>query len=84
MSEYGLKTENDFNGKLSTLIKLVKACEKDGIDIKSVINIIGEKDTKDALKRINDYSYKYTEALRKLKLLQAQQQRASDFGIGEG
>ena len=83
MSDYGLKTENDFTGPVSDLIKIVKACEKAGIDVKDVMNVLKRPDKKAVLKEINEYSYRKTEEARKMEEMLAQKQRASDFGIGE-
>ena len=83
MSNYELKTENDFNGQISDLIKVVKACEKAGIQVKDVINILKRPDMKEALREINEYTLKKTETQRKIEQLKAQEERAKDFGIGE-
>ena len=82
MSDYGLKTNDDFSGPVSDLIKIVKACEKAGIDVKNVINVLKRPDKKEALKQINEYSLKKTEKERIQEEINAQKQRASDFGIG--
>lgn len=83
MSDYGLKTDNDFNGPVSDLIKIVKACEKAGIDVKNVMNVLRRPDKKEALKQINEFTWKKTEEQRKMEELKAQEERAKDFGIGE-
>lgn len=83
MSDYGLKTDNDFNGSVSDLIKIVKACEKAGIDVKNVMNVLRRPDKKEALKQINEFTWKKTEEQRKMEELKAQEERAKDFGIGE-
>lgn len=83
MSDYGLKTDNDFNGPVSDLIKIVKACEKAGIDVKNVMNVLRRPDKKEALKQINKFTWKKTEEQRKMEELKAQEERAKDFGIGE-
>ncbi len=83
MSDYGLKTNDDFSGPISDLIKIVKACEKAGIDVKNVINVLKRPDKKEVLKQINEYSFKKTEKQRIKEEEEAQKQRASDFGIGE-
>ena len=83
MSDYGLKTENDFTGPISDLIKVVKACEKSGIDVKDVMNVLKRPDKKEVLKEINEFALKKTEEQRRLEEVEAQKQRASDFGIGE-
>ena len=83
MSDYGLKTNDDFIGPVADLIKIVKACEKDGIDVKNVINLLKRPDKKEVLKEINSFSLRKTEAQRKLEELKAQEERAKDFGIGE-
>ena len=46
MIDYELKSENDFTGPVSEIIKIVKACEKAGLDVKDVINVLGEVDEK--------------------------------------
>ena len=83
MSDYGLKTNDDFSGPVSDLIKIVKACEKAGIDVKNVINVLKRPDKKEVLKQINEYSLRKTAKEKMQEELEAQKQRASDFGIGE-
>ena len=83
MSDYGLRTENDFTGPVSDLIKIVKACEKSGIEPKDLMNALKRPDKKEVLKEINEFALKKTESQRKLEETEAQKQRASDFGIGE-
>lgn len=83
MSDYELKTDNDFNGPVSDLIKVVKACEKAGIDAKNVMNLLRRPDKKEVLKEINEYTWKKTETQRKMDEVKAQEERARDFGIGE-
>ena len=83
MTDYGLKTDNDFNGNVSNLIKIVKACEKSGIDVKDVINILRRPDKREVLKEINEFTLKKTEEQKRLEEEEAQKQRATDFGIGE-
>ena len=83
MSDYGLKTNDDFSGPVSDLIKVIKACEKAGIDVKNVINILKRPDKKEVLKQINEYSFRITETKKRKIEEEAQKQRASDFGIGE-
>ena len=83
MSDYGLKTNDDFSGPVSDLIKVIKACEKAGIDVKNVINVLKRTDKKEVLKQINEYSFRKTAKEKMQEELEAQKQRASDFGIGE-
>jgi len=83
MSDYGLKTENDFNGPISDFIKVVKACEKAGIEVKDLINVLRRPDMKEVLKEINEFTLKKTDTQRKIEELKAQEDRAKDFGIGE-
>ena len=83
MSDYGLKTNDDFNGPVSDLIKVVKASEKAGLGVKSLMNVLRRPDKKEVLKEINEFSFEKTETTRKLEEMEAQKQRASDFGIGE-
>ena len=83
MSDYGLKTENDFTGSVSDLIKIVKACEKAGIDVKDLMNVLKRPDKKEVLKEINEFTLKKTEVQKRLEEAEAQKQRANDFGIGE-
>ena len=82
MSDYGLKTNDDFSGPVSDLIKVIKACEKAGIDVKNVINVLKRTDKKEVLKQINEYSFRKTAKEKMQEELEAQKQRASDFGIG--
>ena len=79
----GLPDDNDRKGPVSDLIKIIRACEKSGIEVKDVINVLKRPDKKEVLKEINEFSFKKTEATRKLEEIKAQEQRASDFGIGE-
>lgn len=83
MSDYSFKTDNDFNGPVSDLIKVVKACEKAGIDVKDVMNVLRRTDRKEVLKEINEFTWRKTESQRKMDELKAQEERAKDFGIGE-
>ena len=83
MSDYSLKTDNDFNGPVSDLIKVVKACEKAGIDVKDAMNVLRRPDRKEVLKEINEFTWRKTESQRKMDELNAQEERAKDFGIGE-
>lgn len=83
MSDYDLKTDNDFNGPISDLIKVVKACEKAGIDVKNVMNVLKRPNKKDVLKEINEYTWQRTETQREIDKAKAQEERAKDFGIGE-
>ena len=82
MIDYELKSENDFTGPVSEIIKIVKACEKAGLDVKDVINVLDRQDKKEVLREINEYTLKKTATQKKLEELEAQKQRASDFGIG--
>ena len=82
MSDYGLKTNDDFSGPVSDLINVIKACEKAGIDVKNVINVLKRTDKKEVLKQINEYSFRKTAKEKMQEELEAQKQRASDFGIG--
>ena len=66
MSDYGLKTENDFTGPVSDLIKVVKACEKAGINVKDVMNVLRRPNKKEVLKEINEFTLKKTESQRKI------------------
>ena len=83
MNDYVLKTENDFSGPVSDFIKVVKACEKAGIEVKDVINVLRRPNMKEVLREINEYTLKKTETQRKMEQLKAQEERAKDFGIGE-
>ena len=79
MSEFELKTNDDYNGPLSDLIKVTKACEKAGIDVKNMINVLRRPDRKEVLKEINEYAFrkKEVETQRKLEAIKNQEQKAS-------
>lgn len=81
MSEFELKTNDDYNGPLSDLIKVTKACEKAGLDVRNMINVLRRPDKKAVLKEINEYSYRKTEAQKMLEEKIAQEERAKDFGF---
>lgn len=82
MSDYGFKTNDDFNGPVSDLIKIVKACEKSGMDVKNLMNILRRPDKKEVLKEINEFRFRKTEAERRIDEMEAEKKR-KDFGIGE-
>ena len=52
--DYGLKTNDDFNGSVADLIKIVKACEKANCNIKNVLNVLRRPDKKEVLKELNE------------------------------
>lgn len=81
MSEFDLKTNYDFNGPLSDLIQVTKACEKAGLDVRNMINVLRRQDMKAALKEINEYSYRKTASQKELEEKLAQEERAKDFGL---
>ena len=81
MSEFGFKTNDDYNGALSDLIKVTKACEKAGLDVKNMINVLRRQDKKAVLKEINEYTYRKSESQRELEAKLAQEERAKDFGF---
>lgn len=81
MSEFELKTNYDFNGPLSELIQVTKACEKAGLDVKNMINVLRRPDKKAVLKEINEYTYRKSESQRELEAKLAQEERAKDFGF---
>ena len=80
--DYNLKATEDFNGEVSDIIKITRASEKAGLDVKNMINILRRTDRKEVLKEINEYIYRKTEERIKKEELEAQKQRANDFGIG--
>ena len=79
----GFIDEFDLDGPISDLIKITKACEKSGIDVSNLINVLRRPDKKEVLKEINEFSFRKTETQKKLEELKAQEERAKDFGIGE-
>ena len=81
MSEFDLKTNYDFDGPLSDLIQVTKACEKAGLGVGNMINVLRRPDKKAVLKEINEYSYRKTEAQKELEEKLAQEERAKDFGF---
>ncbi len=80
--EHVLKTNDDFNGNVANLIKIINACNKYGINLKDVINTLRTPDKKLVLNRINTLHGK-TEEQKKLKEEEERAKRASAFGIGE-
>ena len=40
MSDYGLKSNNDFNGPVADLIKITNAYSKNGKEVKDMINVL--------------------------------------------
>lgn len=82
MTDYGFKTNNDYTGNIANLIKIVSACEKNGKDIKDMINILRRPDKKAVLEELNSFQGK-TENQKILEEDKARQERAADFGIGE-
>ena len=83
MSNYGLKTDNDFDGPISNFIKVIKACEKAGIEVKDVINVLRRPDMKEVLKEINIFTLKKSQIQMEKEKICARVERAKDFGIGE-
>lgn len=81
MNEFELKTNDDYNGPISDLIKVTKACEKAGLDVKNMINVLRRPDKKNVLKEINEYSFRKTEAQRAMEEKLAQEKMAKDFGF---
>ena len=81
MSEFGFKTNDDYNGALSDLIKVTKACEKAGLGVGNMINVLKRPDKKAVLKEINEYTYRKSESQRELEAKLAQDERAKDFGF---
>ena len=80
--EHVLKTNDDFNGNVANLIKIINACNKYGINLKDVINTLRTPDKKLVLNRINTLHGK-TEEQKRLKEEEERAKRASAFGIGE-
>ena len=77
-----LRSENDFDGPISDIIKVVRACEKAGIQVKDVINVLRRPDKKEVLREINEFSFQKSQAEMELKKKLEQEERARDFGIG--
>lgn len=82
MSDYGLKTNNDFTGSVADLIKITNAYNKNGKEIKDMINVLRRPDKKVVLEEINNFQGK-SEIQRKLDEEKERKERANDFGIGE-
>ncbi len=82
MSDYGLKTNNDFNGQVADLIKITNAYSRNGKDIKDMINVLRRPDKKTVLEEINNFKGR-TQTQQKLEEEKSRLERASDFGIGE-
>ena len=81
MNEFELKTNYDFKGPLSELIQVTKACEKAGLDVINMINVLRRQDMKASLKEINEYSYRKTASQKELEEKLAQEERIKDFGL---
>ena len=82
MSDYGLKSNNDFNGPVADLIKITNAYSKNGKDVKDIINVLRRPDRKEVLDEINQFHGK-TQEQKKREEAEKREERASDFGIGE-
>ena len=82
-NEYELKTENDFNGNVSLIIKLMKAIEKAGVSSKDTINLMENSNKSEILKQINERLFNKTIEQKESENLRAQEDRAKDFGIGD-
>ncbi len=80
--EQVLKTNDDFNGNIANLIKIINACNKFGINLKDVINALRTPDKKIVLNKINTL-HGATEEQQRLKEEAERAKRASAFGIGE-
>ena len=81
MSDYGLKTNNDFTGPIADLTKITNAYNKNGKDIKDMINVLRRPDKKRILEELNNFQGR-TETQKQLDEEKERQERASDFGIG--
>lgn len=75
-----LLTINDTNGPISSLIKMIKNCEKASIEVNNVINFLG-RDRKQVLDEINKYKGKTENIIEKSEEIE-RKNRAKDFGIG--
>ena len=82
IEEHSLKTNDDFNGSVANLIKVINACNKFGINLKDVINTLRTPDKKIVLNRINTL-HGQTETQKALKEEEERAKRATDYGIGE-
>lgn len=82
MSDYGLKTTNDFNGPLADLIKITNAYSKNGKDVKDIINVLRRPDRKEVLEEINQFNGR-TQTQKEIEEAKKREDRASDFGIGK-
>ena len=82
MSDYGFKTNNDFNGPIANLIKINNEYTKLGKDVKDFINVLRRPDKKLLLEEIHNLEGK-TESRKILEEEQARKERADAFGIGE-
>lgn len=80
IEEKRLSSEFDFHGPLSDLIQVTKACEKAGLDVRNMINVLRRPDKKEVLKEINEYSYRKTASQKELEARLAQEERAKDYG----
>ena len=75
MSDYGLKSNNDFNGPVADLIKITNAYSKNGKEVR-------RPDRKEVLEEINQFHGK-TQDQKEIEEAKKREERASDFGIGE-
>lgn len=73
---------NNHTGTIATLAKIANACEKNGKNVKDMINILRRPDKKVVLEELNNFQGK-TETQRMLEEQKRMEERKSDFGIGE-
>ena len=83
MSELELKTNDDYNGQLSDIIKVTRACEESGLDVRNMINALRRPDKKALLQEIKADLYRKTETQKAIEEKLAQEERAKDFGLDD-
>lgn len=81
MSDYGLKTNNDFTGPIADLIKITNAYTKNGKEVKDMINVLRRPNKKQVLEEINNFQGR-TEIEKEIDEDAKRKERANDFGIG--
>ena len=73
IDDYGFRTDDDFNGRISTIIKKVREYNKKGKSVKDLINYLRNPNEKN-----DDFNNRSDTEIRI-----RQQNNGQDYGIGE-